>query len=295
MTIRKAVFPMGGMGTRFLPATKAVPKELFPVVERPLLQYAVEDALRAGARELVFVTARHKRMAEEYLDTNPELERELEVAGKRAMLDAVRGLLPKDASVTIVRQQAPLGVANALWCARHLLREPFFMLYPDELLLGTPSSCQELLMAWQKTQGHVLVGTCEVPEADQHRYGMVLPDKCFDDGLQTVRCIAEKPDVPVQGARAAVGRYVMGPALIRALEPLPQGVPGEWPLYDAVHALCAGHQVWSVPLSGTRFDCGSHEGYVKATLHVALSRPDLAESLVPWLMAHPAVNSCSNF
>lgn len=273
--VRTAVFPVAGRGTRFLPATKAVPKEMLPIVDKPLIQYAVEEALAAGATRMVFITHSSKRAIEDHFDTDPELERALEEAGKVEILAAVRDVLPTGISCVFIRQGEPLGLGHAVLCARPAVaNEPFFVHLPDDLILGAPGCLSEMATQFAQS-GASSVAVEEVPRDKTSSYGIVDVDA--DDRL---RQIVEKPapeDAP--STLAVVGRYLLTPAIFDMLERTGRGAGGEIQLTDAIADLLAKEPVYAARFSGRRFDCGNKLGYIRATLEVARQDPAIRAAL----------------
>ena len=277
--VRKAVFPVAGMGTRFLPATKAMPKEMLPVVDKPLIQYAVEEAYAAGIREMIFVTGRHKRAIDDHFDMAYELERELEDAGKQALLEVVRSVKPDDMVCIAVRQARALGLGHAVLCAEPLVAgEPFAVLLADDLMVGTPPVMAQMTALFAE-RGSSIVAVQEVPPEHTRRYGIVAGDFVRDD-LMEVREFVEKPAPEVAPSNWGVaGRYVLTPEVFDQIRAQPRGVGGEIQLTDGIAGLMASQKVYAFRYAGTRYDCGSKEGFLEATVDLAMARADLAPSL----------------
>lgn len=273
--VRTAVFPVAGRGTRFLPATKAVPKEMLPIVDKPLIQYAVEEALEAGATRLIFVTHSSKRAIEDHFDQDLELERALEDAGKLEILATVRDVLPAGASCAFIRQGKPRGLGHAVLCARPAVGdEPFFVHLPDDLILGDTGCLSEMVRHYERT-GASSIAVEEVPREKTSSYGIVDVDA--DDRL---RQIVEKPapdDAP--STLAVVGRYLLTSAVFDMLEKTGEGAGGEIQLTDAIADLLAVEPVYASRFSGHRFDCGNKLGYIRATLEVARRDPEIRAAL----------------
>ena len=278
--VRKAIFPVGGLGTRFLPATKALPKEMLPIVDKPLIQYAVEEAAEAGIEEFIFVTGRNKSAIEDHFDHSFELEATLTAKNKQQALDTVQQMVRQPGSVIYVRQQEPAGLGHAVWCARHLAQsEPVAVLLADDLILGK-SCLGEMLTAY--TDGN-MVAVMDVPENDTQSYGIVTPGK--DDGrIVEVTGLVEKP-APAQAPSniAVVGRYIIEPGVFDHLDRQDRGAGGEIQLTDSL-----ARQIGVVPFhglrfSGERFDCGSKIGFLQANIAFALQRADLQQRLRGWL------------
>lgn len=276
--IRKAVFPVAGLGTRFLPATKANPKEMLPVVDKPLIQYAAEEAIAAGVEELVFVTSSSKRSIEDHFDKNYEMETELERKGKTDLLELLRGVVPKGISCVYVRQAEALGLGHAVLCAKRVVgNEPFAVILADDLIDGGDTPCLKQMVAAFEYNRCSVLGVEEVPHEDTEKYGIVESD-LITSGLSRVSSIVEKPspaDAPTD--LAVVGRYILTPRIFDLLENIPKGAGGEIQLTDAIAALLTEEQVLAYQFSGTRYDCGSKLGYLKATVEYALQHKELRE------------------
>lgn len=273
--VRTAVFPVAGRGTRFLPATKAVPKELLPIVDRPLIQYAVEEALEAGATRLVFITHSSKRAIEDHFDTDAELERALADSGKTELLESLRGMLPKKASCVYIRQGEPLGLGHAVLCALPAVGdEPFFVHLPDDLIRAD-TSCLAQMAAEFAGHGNSLIAVEEVPREKTGSYGIVA----VDDELR-LQQIVEKP-APEQAPStlAVVGRYLLTPRVFAKLQTTGRGAGGEIQLTDAIADLLGDETVRAYRFAGTRYDCGNKLGYVQANIDYALADPELAAGL----------------
>lgn len=275
MKVTKAVFPVAGMGTRFLPATKASPKEMLPVVDKPLIQYAVEEALAAGIKEMVFVTGRSKRSIEDHFDKAYELETELERRGKTEMLNYVQTLMPSDMKCVYIRQPEALGLGHAVLCARPVVgNEPFAVLLADDLLDGEPAVMRQMVEVYDYYKCSVL-GVQQVPRQDTRSYGIVNSRPLKDD-LEAVTGIVEKPKPEeAPSTLAVVGRYVLTPRIFHHLELLGKGAGGEIQLTDGIAALMREEQVLAYRYSGKRYDCGSKIGYLEATLAMARKHPEV--------------------
>ena len=273
--IRKAVFPVAGLGTRFLPATKAIPKEMLPIVDRPLIQYAVDEAREAGIEQMIFVTGRGKGAIEDHFDIAFELERTMAERGKSLDVLAATRLGP--GNVAYVRQQEPLGLGHAIWCARDIVgNEPFAIFLPDEFMLGTPGCMKQMVDAYDRIGGNV-VSVLEVPQDRVSSYGVIDPG-ARDGAVTEVRGLVEKPKVEDAPSNLIIsGRYILQPEVMQVLAGQAAGAGGEIQLTDAMAAMIGEQPFHAVTFDGRRFDCGSHAGYVEATLAVALERPDLAD------------------
>lgn len=276
--IKTAVFPVAGLGTRFLPATKAMPKEMLPIVDKPLIQFAVEEARAAGAERIVFVTGRSKHSIENHFDHVVELENALNSRGKDAALAETLAPVGKPGEVIFLRQQRPLGLGHAIWCARHVIgNEPFGVLLADDFVISEEPPLVQLA---EQYTGGALVSTIEVPRADTSSYGIVKPGA--EDG--SVISMVEKPlPIDAPSTKAVIGRYILPPEIISILGRLNPGSGGEIQLTDALQVLAEKGEVRYLDLSGQRFDCGSKLGFVQATIAVAMSRGDLANKLQPFL------------
>ncbi|WP_027996179.1 UTP--glucose-1-phosphate uridylyltransferase GalU [Simplicispira psychrophila] len=284
--VRKAVFPVAGLGTRFLPATKASPKEMLPVVDKPLIQYAVEEAYTAGVRHMVFVTGRSKRAIEDHFDTAYELESELEAAGKHALLELVRSLMPDDMHCSFVRQPRSLGLGHAVLCAEPLVgNEPFAVLLADDLMVGPVGGESVLaqMVAAFRQQGRSMLAVQEVPQDQVNRYGIVAGEPA-GGALMRIQRIVEKPAVKDAPSRMGVaGRYILTPAIFEQLRTQPKGAGGEIQLTDAIARLMAHEAVYAFQYAGKRYDCGSKEGFLEATVELALQHPQVGEAFREYL------------
>ena len=268
---------MAGLGTRFLPATKAQPKEMLPVVDKPLIQYAVEEAYAAGIRHMIFVTGRNKRAIEDHFDTAYELETELEAAQKLDLLALVRSMNPSDMDFSYVRQPRSLGLGHAVLCAEHLVgNEPFAVLLADDLMVGTPPVLAQMTAQFSELQQSVLA-VQEVPLAHTRRYGIVAGE-ALNDRLMKVSKMVEKPTPEAAPSRMAVaGRYILTPAVFKHIRSQPTGVGGEIQLTDGIAGLMTEESVYAFQYSGKRYDCGSKEGFLEATVELALDHPEVGE------------------
>ncbi|MBB4086395.1 UTP--glucose-1-phosphate uridylyltransferase [Sphingomonas carotinifaciens] len=275
--LRKAVFPIGGMGTRFLPATKSMPKEMLPVVDRPLIQYAVDEAREAGIEQFIFVTSRGKGMIEDHFDHAFELEETMSRRGKSlGVLDDTR-ISPGD--ITVIRQQEPLGLGHAVWCARRVVGdEPFAVLLPDDLMVGRPGCLKQMVEAYNERGGN-LICTEEVAPQDTAKYGIVTPGERFG-AVTEVKGLVEKPapaDAPSN--LGVIGRYILQPEVMDILAGQEEGAGGEIQLTDALARLIGQQAFHGVTFRGTRYDCGDKAGFVTATIALALQRPDIAPAV----------------
>ncbi len=275
--VRKAVFPVAGLGTRFLPATKAIPKEMLPIVDRPLIQYAVDEAREAGIEQMIFVTGRGKSAIEDHFDIAYELERTMLDRGKDISVLAATRLGPGNCAY--VRQQEPLGLGHAIWCARDIVGdEPFAIFLPDEFMMGTPGCMKQMVDAYDRVGGNI-ISVLEVPRDSVSSYGVIDPG-ARDGSMTDVRGLVEKPRAEDAPSNLILsGRYILQPDVMRVLERQQKGAGGEIQLTDAMARMIGDQPFNAVTFAGRRFDCGSHLGYVEANLAVALERPDLAGPL----------------
>ncbi|WP_341906843.1 UTP--glucose-1-phosphate uridylyltransferase GalU [Polaromonas sp. YR568] len=288
LTLNKAVFPVAGLGTRFLPATKAQPKEMLPVVDKPLIQYAVEEAYSAGIRHMIFVTGRNKRAIEDHFDTAYELENELEVAGKQELLAMVRSMQPEDMDFSYVRQPRSLGLGHAVLCAEHLVgNEPFAVLLADDLMVGEAGGATVLaqMAAQFASLQQSILAVQEVPADHTRRYGIVAADAAGADLLK-IRAIVEKPAPEVAPSRMGVaGRYILTPAIFGHIRRQSAGVGGELQLTDGIASLLADEAVYALPYRGKRYDCGSKQGFLEATVELALQHPEVGAQFRSYLQS----------
>ncbi len=275
MLINKAIFPVAGLGTRFLPATKAQPKEMLPVVDKPLIQYAVEEAYAAGVREMIFVTGRHKRPIEDHFDMTFELEIALEQAGKDELLKVVRGVKPDDMECIYVRQAQALGLGHAVLCAQRLVgNQPFAVLLADDLMVGTPPVLQQMVEQFQEWRASILA-VQEVPAEQTRRYGIVAGTPVSERMIDITR-IVEKPapeDAP--SSLGVAGRYILTPGIFHEIASQPRGVGGEIQLTDGISGLLRREKVFAFRYDGKRYDCGSKDGFLQANVELALAHPQL--------------------
>jgi len=285
LKVTKAVFPVAGLGTRFLPATKASPKEMLPVVDKPLIQYAVEEAAAAGITDLIFVTGRNKRAIEDHFDRNPELERALE--GKHELLGIARGVLPAGCRCIYIRQAEPLGLGHAVLCAAPAVgEEPFAVLLADDLIDARPPTLARMAKRYRK-EGCSMLGVEQVPRAQTGSYGIVSPENARAE-VTPIRAIVEKPapkDAP--STLAVVGRYVLTPAIFRLLARAKPGRGGEIQLTDAIAALLEEERVLAMDIGGRRYDCGSKLGYLQATVEFGLRHPAIGKAFAAYLRRRP--------
>jgi len=275
--LRKAVFPVSGLGTRFLPATKAMPKEMLTVVDKPLIQYAVEEALEAGIEQIIFVTGRNKSALEDHFDISYELEDTMRSRGKS--LDAISNIRMKPGSPVYVRQQEPLGLGHAVWCAREIVGdEPFAVLLPDELMVGKPGFMKQMVEAYNQVGGNV-IGALEVADAETDKYGIVSPG-AIDGRLTEVTALVEKPKRGTAPSNLMIpGRYILQPEVMRILETQEKGAGGEIQLTDAMAQLIGNQPFHGFTFDGQRYDCGDKAGYIQANLAIAMARDDIGHGI----------------
>ncbi len=283
--VKKAVFPVAGLGTRFLPATKANPKEMLPIVDKPLIQYAAEEAVAAGITELVFVIGRNKRSIPDHFDKAYELEVELEEKGKTKMLEMVQNILPKGVSCIYIRQAEPLGLGHAVLCAKPAVEnEPFVVVLADDLIDGKGKGCLTQMVEVYDRYSSGILAVEPVPIEDTGKYG-IIEVQAIDDKLSRIRSIVEKPDpADAPSNLAVVGRYVLPPEIIPILEETGRGAGGEIQLTDAIAALMERKEVYAWEFEGKRFDCGSKFGYLKANVEYALKHEELKDEFRDYLV-----------
>ena len=272
--LRKAVFPVAGLGTRFLPATKATPKEMLPIVDRPLIQYAVDEAIEAGIEQMIFVTGRGKTAIEDHFDIAYELETTMASRGKsRAVLSQTR---LKPGAIAYVRQQEPLGLGHAVWCARDIVGdEPFAIFLADELMIGKPGCMKAMVEAYHEVGGNVVCG-CEVPDSETDKYGIVDPGK-RDGALVEVKGLVEKPKDGTAPSNLMIpGRYILQPEVMRILETQEKGAGGEIQLTDAMAQMIGKQPFHAFTFAGRRYDCGDKAGYIQANMALALEHPEIS-------------------
>lgn len=286
--VRKVVFPVAGLGTRFLPATKASPKEMLPIVDKPLIQYAAEEAVAAGARVLIFITGRNKRAIPDHFDKAYEIEAELEARGKSDMLDIVRGIVPSDVTCVYIRQAEALGLGHAVLCARPVIEDdPFAVILADDLIdSGDSPGCLAQMVSLYGGHACSILGVQRVAPEETDKYGIVATEP-VSERLSRVTSIVEKPK-PAQAPStlAVVGRYILTPRIFDYLELIPKGAGGEIQLTDAIAALLRDEPVMAYQFLGKRYDCGSKLGYLEATVEYAMKHPDLQEAFRAYLRSY---------
>ncbi|ETF04492.1 UTP--glucose-1-phosphate uridylyltransferase [Advenella kashmirensis W13003] len=264
--IRKAVFPVAGLGTRFLPATKAMPKEMLPVVDKPLIQYAVEEAVKAGITDLIFITGRHKRAIEDHFDSMPELESELEEKGKQEMLKQVRQVIPSNVNCIYIRQPAPLGLGHAVLCAEPVVgNEPFAVLLADDLIDADVPVTQQLIQAAHANNGSVL-GIQTINREDSSKYGIIAGKSVSSNTIQVANIVEKPSPADAPSDKAVVGRYILEPEIFEYLRHIGKGAGGEIQLTDGIAALLKSRNVFGLAYDGVRYDCGSKAGFFAATV-----------------------------
>jgi UTP--glucose-1-phosphate uridylyltransferase len=285
-SIKKAVFPVAGLGSRFLPATKAQPKEMLPIVDKPLIQYAVEEAVEAGITEMIFITGRNKRAIEDHFDKAYELEAELEAAGKQQLLEMVRGVIPKNVNCMYIRQPMALGLGHAVLCAKPIVGDDAFaVLLADDFMQGErdgPGVMAQMTATFAREQSSLL-GVQDVPRAHTKQYGIVSTEP-FGERLEKVGAIVEKPAPELAPSTlAVVGRYVLTPRIFSCLEKIGKGAGGEIQLTDGIEALMQYETVLAYRYQGRRFDCGSKLGYLQASVEIGLQHAETGEAFADWL------------
>ena len=281
--VTKAVFPVAGLGTRFLPVTKASPKEMLPIVDKPLIQYAAEEAIAAGIDELIFVTGRNKRSIEDHFDKAYELETELAAKRKTALLDIVRNVLPEQASCVYIRQSEALGLGHAVLCAKQVVGDdPFAVILADDLIDGAPSVLEQMVRLYEKHQCSI-IGVQNVPREETRSYG-IIHGEATEKGLCKMDGIVEKPSPEkAPSTLAVVGRYILTPRIFTLLEQVKPGAGGEIQLTDGIAALLKHEPVLAYEFHGKRYDCGSKLGYLQATVEYALTHPELKDRFRTYL------------
>ena len=285
-SIKKAVFPVAGLGSRFLPATKAQPKEMLPIVDKPLIQYAVEEAVEAGITEMIFITGRNKRAIEDHFDKAYELEAELESAGKQQLLEMVRSVIPKNVNCMYIRQPMALGLGHAVLCAKPIVGDDAFaVLLADDFMQGErdgPGVMAQMTATFARERSSLL-GVQDVPRAHTKQYGIVSTDP-FGERLEKVGAIVEKPAPELAPSTlAVVGRYVLTPRIFSCLEKIGKGAGGEIQLTDGIEALMQYETVLAYRYQGRRFDCGSKLGYLQASVEIGLQHAETGAAFADWL------------
>ncbi len=281
--VRKAVFPVAGLGTRFLPATKAMPKELLPIIDKPIIQYAVEEAIAAGITDLIFITGRSKRAIEDHFDANIELEMALKAKGQTDLLEMTRNIVPAGVNCIFIRQPEALGLGHAVLCAEPAVgNEPFAVLLADDLVLGDELPIPRMVKEYRSSPNTLLM-TMEVPPAEVSKYGIIRPGRKFSKTRTDVEALVEKPaEADAPSRMASIGRYILEPEIFETIRSLPPGHGGEIQLADAINALARKGHVQAIGMTGQRYDCGSKFGYLTAIMDFALAD----EEYRPRLEAH---------
>jgi UTP--glucose-1-phosphate uridylyltransferase len=282
--VTKAIFPVAGLGTRFLPATKSVPKEIMTLVDRPLIQYAIDEARAAGIKEFIFVTSRGKGALEDYFDEAPQLEQALRKSNKTELLDILKSTNMESGAIAYIRQHKALGLGHAVWCARRLIaNEPFAVILPDDVIAAEKPCLQQMVEAYEETGGNV-VAAMEVPPEKAHAYGVLDVDEDMGS-VVSVNGMVEKPAPGEEPSNLAViGRYILTPSVLQNLNKIKSGSNGEIQLTDAIAAeIEGGRDVFGYRFRGQRFDCGSKAGFLQATVSFGLSRPELRDELTQYL------------
>jgi UTP--glucose-1-phosphate uridylyltransferase len=282
--IKTAVFPVAGRGTRFLPVTKASPKEMLPIVDKPLIQYAVDEALSAGADTLVFITGSSKRAIEDHFDGDPELEAVLQAQGKQELLDALHSILPSWASCVYIRQPAPLGLGHAVLCARPVVGEAPFMVHLADDLIDAPVPCLKQMAAVHAIYGGSVLGVQTVPKEDTDKYGIVTLEREIAPRVSKISHIVEKPKPEkAESTLAVVGRYLLSASIFDDLAKIGKGAGGEIQLTDGIARLMQREDVYAFEFEGKRYDCGSKLGYLQATVEYGLKHPSLGAEFAAYL------------
>jgi UTP--glucose-1-phosphate uridylyltransferase len=285
--VTKAVFPVAGMGTRFLPATKANPKEMLPIVDKPLIQYAAEEAIAAGITELIFITGRTKRSITDHFDKAYELETELEKNGKTDKLEIVREIIPEGVTCIYIRQSEPLGLGHAVLCAKPVVGDsPFAVILPDDLIDDGQRGVTKQMVEKYQQQRKSVIAVENVPKEDTSKYGIVETSSTEDSSLFKINSIVEKPDPEdAPSTLGVVGRYVLSPEIFYCLEETPRGAGNEIQLTDAISLLLNKESVFAYEFEGTRYDCGSKLGYMQASVEYALKDKDIKDEFKSYLQA----------
>ena len=282
--VRTCVFPVAGRGTRFLPVTKASPKEMLPIVDKPLIQYAVDEALSAGADTLVFITGSSKRAIEDHFDTNPELEAVLQAQGKQELLDTLSGILPGWASCVYIRQPAPLGLGHAVLCARPVVGDAPFLVHLADDLIDAPVSCLKQMVDVFSTHGGSVLGVQTVPKQDTDKYGIVTLEQKIVGRVGKISHIVEKPKPDkAESTLAVVGRYLLSASIFDDLARIGKGAGGEIQLTDGIARLMQRESVYAFEFEGKRYDCGNKLGYLQATVEYGLKHPSLGADFATYL------------
>jgi UTP--glucose-1-phosphate uridylyltransferase len=283
-SVKKAVFPVAGMGTRFLPATKSIPKEMLPIVDKPLIQYAVEEALEAGVETLIFVTSRNKHAISDHFDTAFELQTRLAEDGKLELLERITSIVPDEVSLVYVTQPAALGLGHAILCAETIVGdEPFAILLADDMIRNAGAGALAQMVDLHRESGASIIGVEEIPDEMTRSYGVVGVDESRQNAIHTM---VEKPAPEDAPSRLGiVGRYILDPAVFRYLHEIPAGAGGEIQLTDGIAAMLESNRVLAYPFEGERYDCGSRQGFIKATIDYALEHEELRTDMIEHMQA----------
>lgn len=286
MKIKKAVFPVAGLGTRFLPATKALPKEMLPIVDKPLIQYAVEEALEAGIEQIIFVTGRGKTALENHFDKSLELESTLENKNKNKILNEIEQIVPKTGTIIYTRQNEPLGLGHAIWCARHIVGdEPFAVLLADDLVKAEEPVLSQMVKRFSRLRASMMA-VMEVDKKETDKYG-IINGKDIEDNVVHIKGLVEKPKPEKAPTNLAIiGRYILTPEIFPILEQQTKGAGNEIQLTDAMAALLYDQPLFGYRFNGTRFDCGNKSGFQMANLAFAMERPEIKKSLLPFMKGY---------
>lgn len=283
MIVKKAVFPVAGLGTRFLPATKAMPKEMLPVVDKPLIQYAVEEALSAGIEQIIFVTGRRKGALEDHFDKSCELEQALRLRNKESLLKELGSLVPESGTIIYTRQSEPLGLGHAIWCSRHAVgNEPFAVLLADDLVKVDTPVLSQMLAKFKEVQASI-VAVEEIHPDQTDKYGIIDVDAGGDDLLKIKGMVEKPPPEKAPSNLAIIGRYILMPEIYEQLGRKERGAGGEIQITDALAKLLGDQPIYGYRFKGRRFDCGSKAGFQMANLAYALDRPDIRKTLLPFI------------
>ncbi|MCY9593667.1 UTP--glucose-1-phosphate uridylyltransferase [Paenibacillus chitinolyticus] len=282
MTIKKAVIPAAGLGTRFLPATKAQPKEMLPIVDKPAIQYIVEEAVRSGIESIIIVTGRNKKSIEDHFDRSVELEQTLSEKGKMKLLQEVQAI-SEMAKIHFIRQKEPLGLGHAILCAKQFIgSEPFAVLLGDDIMVSDPPALRQMIHLYEET-GRQVIGVKPVPDSEVDKYG-IIDSAGGRNRIHRVAGLVEKPSLGSAPSNVAVmGRYVLEPTIFPILENIEKGASGEYQLTDALHEIAKREELLALELAGNRYDIGDKLGYLKAVLEIGLKREELASQLLPYL------------
>ncbi len=283
--ITKVIFPVAGMGTRFLPATKANPKEMLPIVDKPLIQYAAEEAIAAGITELIFITGRTKRSITDHFDKAYELETELEKEGKSVQLEIVRNIIPEGVTCIYIRQAEPLGLGHAVLCAKPVIGDaPFAVILPDDLIDDGKRGVIKQMVDKYQQQNSSVIAVQNVPKQDTSKYGIVETESTDDTALSKIKSIVEKPEPDLAPSTlGVVGRYVLSPEIFNCLEQTTKGAGNEIQLTDAISLLIKKESIYAYEFEGTRYDCGSKLGYMQASIQYALKDPDIKDDFYSYI------------